>query len=116
MSKQAPGDERFANVSRAPSAVWPESVQAKEPIRKVAAPGSAGRSLVKPFEPRRPGGQVDRERPTADDYFRRDRQQRMMVRRCQAAHNRDYRRVRTFPRIASPLWFTAARLAAPSLL
>ncbi len=30
----------------------------KEPIRKVAAPGSGGRSLVKPFEPRRPGGQV----------------------------------------------------------
>ena len=69
--------------------------EAKELIRKVAAPGSAGMSLVKPFEPRRPGGQVERERPTADDYFRRERRQRMMVRRCQAAHNRDYRRVRT---------------------
>jgi hypothetical protein len=32
--------------------------EAKELIRKVAAPGSAGGSLVKPFEPRRPGGQV----------------------------------------------------------
>ena len=65
--------------------------EAKELIRKVAAPGSAGRSLVKPFEPRRPGGQVEWERPIADDYFRRERRQRMMVRRCQAAHNRDYR-------------------------
>jgi hypothetical protein len=42
-------------------------------IRKVAAPGSAGRSLVKPFEPRRPGGQVEREQPTTDDHFRRER-------------------------------------------
>ena len=76
-----------------------ERARPKEPIRKVAAPGSAGRSLVKPSEPRRPGGQVERERPTADDYFHRERQQRMMVRRCQAAHNRDYRRVRTIGRI-----------------
>ena len=98
-----PGDERFASVSRAPSAVHGRKVcEAKELIRKVAAPGSAGRSLVKPFEPRRPGGQVKRERPTADDYFRRERRQRMMVRRCQAAHNRDYRRVRKFPRVVSP--------------
>jgi len=66
-----PGDERFANVSRAPSAVHGRKVcEAKELIRKVAALGSTGRSLVKPFEPRRPGGQVERERPTADDYFR----------------------------------------------
>ena len=64
--------------------------EAKELIRKVAAPGSAGRSLVKPFEPRRPGGQVERERSTADDYFRRERRRRLMVRRCQAAHNRGY--------------------------
>ena len=40
--------------------------EAKELIRKVAAPGSAGRSLVKPFEPRRRGGQVERERPTVE--------------------------------------------------
>ena len=67
--------------------------EAKELIRKVAAPGSAGRSLVKPFEPRRPGGQVEREQPTADDYLRRERRQQMtwLVRRRQAAHNRDYR-------------------------
>ena len=66
--------------------------EAKELIRKVAALGSTGRSLVKPFEPRRPGGQVERERSTADDYFRRERRRRLMVRRCQAAHHRDYRR------------------------
>jgi hypothetical protein len=51
----------------------------------------SGRSV-----PRRPGGQVKQERPTADDYFRRERRQRMMVRRCQAAHNRDYSAVEHF--------------------
>src|SRR5437868_2122528 len=66
-----PGDERFANVSRAPSAVHGRKVcEAKELIRKVAAPGPAGRSLVKPFEPRRPGragraGTANRRRLTS---------------------------------------------------
>ena len=41
-----PGDERFANVSRAPSAVHGRKVcEAKELIRKVAAPGS-GRQVA----------------------------------------------------------------------
>jgi hypothetical protein len=64
--------------------------EAKELIRKVlslAPPAVPG----EPFEPRRSGAQVELERPAADYHFRRQRRQPTTVRRCQAAHNRDYR-------------------------